>query len=113
MAAGRGHQLLGLALLVVIYADITVDANKNKAVGKIEGNRREIGNHDYITWIVAPRKKVTTRLCPSSAPSKKPNLGLAWYGFDDVQNRFASFKNCSEIARNETGNWQDYTARLR
>ena len=107
MAAGRGRrQLLAFALLVVIYSDICVD-------GKIEGNLKEIGNNDYIVWRVAPRRHVWARLCPASAPSKKPNLGLAWYGFDDVQSNFANFKNCSEIAKNETGNWQDYTERMR
>ena len=110
MAAGR----LAFALLAVIYSGIAVDTNKDKAVSKIQkGSVKEIGSYDYIAWRVAPKKKVWARLCPSSAPSVKPDLGLAWYGFDNVQNRFDSFNDCSKFAKNETGNWHDYTEMMR
>ena len=111
--ATRRH-LLAFALLAVIYSGIAVDTNRDKAVSKTQkGNVKEIGNYDYIAWRVAPKKKVWARLCSSSAPSEKPDLGLAWYGFDDVQNSFANFKDCSEFAKNDTGNWHDYTEMMR
>ena len=107
MAAGR--HLLAFALFAVIYSGIAVDASKDKAVLGV----KEIGNYNYIAWRVAPKKKVWAKLCPSSAPSEKLDLGLAWYGFDNVQNKFDSFKDCSKFAKNETGNWTDYTEMMR
>ena len=111
MAAGWRRFLIAFDLLVIIYSGIALDTNStNNAVSK---RLKKIGNHDYIVWRVALKTTFWARFCPEGTPMKRPNLGLAWYGFDDIQSNFASFKNCSEIAKNKTGNWQDYTERLR
>ena len=112
MPSGRRCQLLVLALPTVIICGIAVDANNNGAGKTRTGNVKEIGTHHYIAWRMAPKKEVMDGFkCP--VRSERPNLGLAWYGFGDVQKEFANFNRCSDLAQNETGNWQDYTEKIR
>ena len=113
MATGGRYLILVLApLFAVILCGTAVDANDNVAVKFRKENVKEIGIHHYIASIKALEKSVPDGFeCPDR--SEKPRLDLAWYGFDDVKKKLANFKSCSDLARNDTGNWRDYTEKIR
>ena len=112
---GRGHQLLIFALTWVMFCGIATDANSNDDAGAGQlriKHVKQVGTHHYISWRKVPKRKDLDGIkCP--VRSERPELGLAWYGMDDVQTKFAHFESCSDLAQNDTGNWQDYTDRIR
>ena len=99
------------ALGAVIIGGIAVDAN-NEDFHIQKANLTDNGTQHFIAWRLAPKKDVKNGV-RCHVGSERPNLDLAWYGSGEVRKQFANFKSCSDLAHNDTGEWQDYTERIR